>query len=383
MKSKKILLVHLGGFFLAAHFATVAYVNSSLLKQLVGNSSINLLYALGSLLGLILLALVPFLLRQHGSVPVFLFFIVLEVFAVLGMGISTLAHMIIILFLIHIAVDSVLYFCMDLHLEQETDTEGSTGRNRGFFLTASNAAWVLSPLLLALLVTEGDFSNIYFLSGAALIPLFIIAKVFFKNTEKAKAATANVLAMMRALLKGGDKARIIGVQFALQFFFAWMVIYLPLLLNLEIGFGWDKIGPLFTIMLFPFLLFELPAGFLSDKKIGEKEILFTGLAIMVLATLAIPNISLPVFAVWAAVLFATRVGASLVEVACESYFFKHVKEDDTALISLFRMARPFSYIIAPVIAIPVLIFFSYSASFYFLAGFTAFGLFFVPKVDTR
>jgi MFS family permease len=162
-----------------------------------------------------------------------------------------------------------------------------------------------------------------------------------------------------------------------------MIIYLPLLLSSEIGFGWDKIGVMFTIMLLPFLIFELPAGLLGDKKFGEKEILVLGFLIMFFATLVIPTISSPIFWLWALVLFGTRIGASLVEISSESYFFKHVKETDVGPISLFRMARPLSFILAPLIAIPVISFFSYSSSFYFLAFFTLLGLLFTPKVDTR
>ena len=162
-----------------------------------------------------------------------------------------------------------------------------------------------------------------------------------------------------------------------------MVIYLPLLLNKEMGFGWNKIGIIFIIMLLPFVVFELPAGFLADKKFGEKEILTLGFIIMFVSTLIIPTLASATVLVWAAVLFATRIGASFVEISSETYFFKHVKDEDTGIISLFRMVRPLSYVIAPLLALPIIFFFSYSASFYFLAFFVLLGLFFIPKIDTK
>ena len=122
---------------------------------------------------------------------------------------------------------------------------------------------------------------------------------------------------------------------------------------------------------------------MSDKKFGEKEFLILGFIIMALATLMIPLLQSKIFWLWAIVLFATRVGASTVEVASESYFFKHVKEDNTGLISLFRMGRPLSLIIAPLVALPIMGFLSYSASFYFLSIITISGLLFIPKKDTR
>jgi len=381
--NKRLKTVYWGGFLVAVHYALVAYVNSSLLGQYVGNNALDVLYIIGSILSLIFLSLAPYFLRKSGSLAVFLIFIALEMIAVFGMGVANAKSLIIALFIIHISADSVLYLCLDVNLEDETKSESTTGGKRGVFLTAQNAAWVLAPLALIFLVTGNAFGGIYILSGTALIPLFIIAALSLKNIKETKIVQSRIIPALRSLRRGGDQARIITLQFILNFFYAWMAIYLPLLLSKEMGFSWSSIGIMLTIMLLPFVLFELPAGFLADKKIGEKEILIAGLVIMCLATVAIPVISSPIFWIWAAVLFATRIGASLVEIASETYFFKHVKEEDTGIMSLFRMARPFSYVIAPLLALPVIYFFSYSASFYFLAFFVLLGLFFIPRVDTK
>jgi hypothetical protein len=383
VSKRRLWLVYLGGFVMAVHFASVSYINSSLLGQFVGNNVLSVLYVVGSLFAVVSLLLAPFLLRKYGSIYVFLFFIAIEILAVFGLGSISLATFIIFFFIVHLSADSILYLCLDVNLEQEIKTEGTTGHKRGILLAISNIAWVLSPLALIFLITQNSFSKVYFLSGIALIPLFLITLLFFKNTKKAGTKDANIFSIISLLWRGGDKARIIGVQFVLNFFYTWMVIYLPLLLNREIGFGWDKIGLIFIIMLLPSLIFELPAGIIGDKKTGEKEFIIAGLIIMFLATFLIPMITVPVFWIWAAVLFATRVGASLVEMSSESYFFKHVKEEDTGLISLFRIVRPLSFTIAPLFALPIIYFSSYSASFHFLAFFTILGLFFVPKRDTK
>lgn len=380
---KRLWLVYLTGFLMAVHFASVSYINSSLLNQFVGNSLLSVIFILGSIVGIVLLLWVPFLLRKYGSIWVFLFFLALAIFAVFGMGSISLASLVIFLFLIHLSVDSVLYFCLDINLEQETKAEGTTGGKRGLMLTISNVAWVFSPLALVFLISQNSFSKVYLLSGLALIPILFIVSLFFKDTKKSTPTESNIFKIVRALWHDGDKARIVGVQFMLNFFYSWMVIYLPLLLSREIGFGWDKIGYIFIIMLLPFVIFQLPAGFWADKKIGEKEILIAGFIIMSVATFAIPLLKTPTFWIWALVLFITRIGASLVEISAESYFFKHVKEEDTGLISLFRMARPLSYVVAPLFVIPIIYFFSYSVSFGFLAFFTLAGLLFIPKVDTK
>ena len=61
---------------------------------------------------------------------------------------------------------------------------------------------------------------------------------------------------------------------------------------------------------------------------------------------------------WAGLLFLTRVGASFVEITSESYFFKHVNEKNTGLISLFRMTKPIAYIITPAVVVSTLYFFT-------------------------
>lgn len=381
--NKKFGLVCLAGFIMSVHFASISYVNSSFLKQFVGDGAISLLYVAGSFLSIALFAFAVLWLRRHGSVLVLAAFAGLEILAVLGMALADSAALALAAFLTHISLYPLLYFCLDVHLEDETREENTTGRKRGVFLTTANAAWIIAPMALTFLVAPNDFSGIYFAAATALLPLIFLVVIFFKNTKRASARSANIILALMSLRKGGDKARVIGAQFMLYFFYAWMIIYLPLLLNREIGFSWDDIGFILSIMLLPFVIFQLPTGFLADKKLGEKELLITGFIIMFISTLAMPMLSMPAFWLWALVLFATRIGASIVEASSEIYFFKHVKEDDTALISLFRMVRPISLIIAPLISIPIIHYFSYSTSLYFLAFFVLCGLFFIPKVDTK
>ncbi len=378
-----IFPVFLAGFFLAVHYATVAYVNSSLLENIVGKNWLNIVYIIGSIFSIIALYFAPKLFRKVGSKHSLILFILLEIIAVFGMGSINLGIFIVLLFLLHHTFVPSLYLSLDVNMERHTKTEGTTGTKRGFLLAIQNIAWVVSPLALSFLIQNNNFDKIYFISGIALVLFFVVALIFFDNTKKADKEEADFFHIIKSFKKASDLRFIILCHFILNTFYAWMIVYLPLLLIKEIGFEWDKIGILFTIMLLPFLLLELPAGILADKKLGEKEILITGVLITSAFTMVIPFLKEPVFFVWAIVLFGTRIGASLFEISSESYFFKHVKEDDTGTISLFRALRPLSFIITPIIALPIIYFFSYQASFYFLSIITLLGLFFIPKVDTK
>src|SRR3989344_1380469 len=381
--NKRVYLVYLGGFLVAAHYALVVYLNSSLIKQFVGDNTLSLLYVIGSLCSIGTLLLAPFFLRKWGNVVTFLLFIFLEIIAVVGIGSVQLALIVLALFILHQAAESILYFCLDVALEHETTIEDTTGEKRSIFFTVQNVAWVLSPLMIAFLVRGDNFSNVYLLSGLMLAPLFILVFFFFRNPTLVKARDSYIGQAIKILFRGGDTARIFTIQFLLNFFYAWMLIYLPLTLNTEIGFGWDTIGVLFTIMLLPFILFEIPAGFLADRTFGEKDLLIIGLIIMTVATAFIPFLHTASFLLWAILLFSTRIGASIVEISAETYFFKHVKDKDTGLISFFRMAHSIARVFPPLFALLVLHFPSYGFSFLFLALITLSGLLFIPKKDTR
>lgn len=378
-----IFPVFLAGFFLAVHYATVAYVNSSLLENIVGKNWLNIVYIVGSILSVLALFLAPKLFRKFGSKSSLLLFVLLEIIAIFGIGSINFGILIVLLFLLHHTFVPSLYFSLDVNLERQISIEGTTGLKRGIFLTIQNIAWVVSPIALSFFISEGIFDRVYYISGISLIFLFGTTLALFENTKKADEKEADIFLTIKNLKKERDLRAVIFSHFILNLFYSWMIIYLPLMLVKEIGFDWSQIGILFTLMLLPFLIFQLPAGILADKKIGEKELLIAGIIITSLSTVSISFFNQPIFWMWAIILFSTRVGASIFEISSESYFFKHVKEDDTGIISLFRALRPISFIVAPILALPIIYFISYQTSFYFLGILVFLGLFFIPKIDTK
>jgi len=66
------------------------------------------------------------------------------------------------------------------------------------------------------------------------------------------------------------------ISFLYKVYLSCLVIYIPIYLHQNIGLNWSVLGIIFSVMLIPFLLIELPAGILADKLWGEKEILTYG-----------------------------------------------------------------------------------------------------------
>jgi MFS family permease len=154
-----------------------------------------------------------------------------------------------------------------------------------------------------------------------------------------------------------------------------MIIYTPIYLHEYLNFHWGEIGIIFTIMLLPFVILSFPLGKLSDK-MGEKEMLLIGFFISAVATLVIPFVKEPKLLTWALILFITRIGAATIEIMSESYFFKSINEENAEAISFFRNTTPLAYLVAPMLAIPILLLVpSFEYLFFVLGSLLFYGLF--------
>src|SRR3989344_1018563 len=185
---------------------------------------------------------------------------------------------------------------------------------------------------------------IYFLCFIAVLPL--LYQLFFKLSPRTWLPASFNLYQK---LTDHNLRRILKLDFLLNLFYFVMVIYLRLYLHSAIGFSWEKIGLIFTLMLIPFVLIEYPLGWLADKRWGEKEILTAGLIITSFATLPIAWLTSNNWLIWAGLLFLTRVGASAWETMKETYLFKHVNAGDIGVIGLSRLTAPSSYLIGALI----------------------------------
>jgi len=153
----------------------------------------------------------------------------------------------------------------------------------------------------------------------------------------------------------------------LSLFFSCVVIYIPIYLHETLGMDWNLIGPIFSFMLIPFLLVEIPAGIMADKYWGEKKMLFGGFIIIILSLLLFFFIDQPTVWLWAMVLFLSRFGAALIEAMRETYFFKIVDPGAIGYINIFRVTIPLGYVLGSGLALLVLAFFDLPYLFLFLA----------------
>jgi len=346
IKNKKtFLLIYAFAFFWALSGALISYIQSSYIGQFVRIEYVGLFIAVATFVTLISIWGLPRFIRRYNNYYASFFIIF-----VLAASYFLLAHftdswLVFIFFIINFTASSLLGITVDIFLEDISE-DGQTGRIRTRYMTIVNVAWASSPLLMGQLAGAAEYANVYFWSGIILLPaIMLLFKERRRLQDKVVYKNRNFSRLKDIFVDNQNLRNIFIAQFVLRLFYCWMVIYTPLYLHESLGISWQTIGIIFTIMLLPFIILELPAGYLADRYWGEQEILIIGFLIMGAATATIFFLTSTNVIIWAGVLFMTRVGAALVEAMEEAYFFKQIDKQDIDFISFFRDLYPLSWLV--------------------------------------
>ncbi|MBI2476430.1 MAG: MFS transporter [Candidatus Taylorbacteria bacterium] len=348
-RQSNVFVIYLLGFLFMLHGALPAYINSTFLSHFTTERFVGMLYAVSAVLTIWAFAAIPKVLRRFGNYRAMVFLLVVDFWSILGLAWFTDLLLVAACFIISFLAIALIGFNLDVFLESFS-RDAVTGKIRGAFLSTSNIAWIIAPLIGSFILSDGDYWKIFLAAAALILPILFLAR---NNLKNFKDSDYEIIPVKNTALEViGDKniRSVFFVSFLLQFFYSWMVIYTPLYLYTYIGFSWREIGIMFSIMLLPFVLTEAPLGKLADRRWGEKEVMAVGFIVMAIASLMIAFIGAKSFLLWTALLFASRIGAAMVEIMSETYFFKKVDSSRANVIGLFRTMRPWSYLISPVLA---------------------------------
>ncbi|MES2436646.1 MAG: MFS transporter [Patescibacteria group bacterium] len=345
--SSRLKFIYLGALILALHYSFTIYINSNFLSEYFSERTISYLYTSGAILTLIAFIISTSLIKRFGNFRVIIAVIFAEIISLLGLFATRDPALIKFFFIIHQALPPLLLMGLDVFLEGTLRTQASIGRIRSMYLTSMNLAFVISPLIVGKIISVSSYQVIYLIS-ALLCALFLFITVeSFRTIRTRELKEVNFLESVRTFLKHKDLCRIFIINFLLQSFYAVMVIYTPLYLHNVIGFDWQSIGAIFTVMLIPFVIFEAPLGRMFDAMHTEKDTLIVGFIIMALATVLMFSVTSTSIATWMLLLFFSRMGASFVEVASDYAFFLRISDQDVGLISVNKMTGPLAYIVIP------------------------------------
>ena len=294
------------------------------------------------------------LLRRFGNYKTFLVVLLIELVTLAFMMTSSTGWIVLAAFIVGHTMRNLAFFHLDIFLE-ELSPDKDTGGIRGMYLTIMNISFIIGPLLGGLLLTNGAYWKIFAVSIILLIPVLYILVMYLRTFADPNYKDLKLEHTTRRVWRNRNMLSIFAINSLLRFFYAWMIIYTPIYLIQHVGFSLSDTTFIIGFALVAFVLLQAPLGYLADKVTGEKEFLVEGFILLGISTMALTFITSTNFWVWVAALFVTRIGASIVEVMSESYFFKKIDSSDLNVIGFFRMLRPFVYTAAPLLASTLLI----------------------------
>lgn len=369
INKKGIVIIYILGFVISLSDSVSGYIQSSFLSNFFNNSTIGAVMAISALLTVFASFVYPKIIAKlnNQSTTLLISFIVMVTSLILSF--SNVKPIIITSFILRYVGLILLLVNLDIFLENKSDDK-HTGAIRSKYLTITNIAWLMSPILMGKLVKTTDYSNIFNFSFIILAITIIFTIIFKKSIvekEKYNWHEIELKQTLKTIWKRINLRRIFITALVLQVFYAIAVLYVPIKLNQELGLSWSSISIIFTFMLLPFVIFQYPAGIIADKYLGEKEIMIGGSIILILASIIIAKLTSTSILVWSAALFFSRIGAAIYEAMQETYFYKHVDSSDISLITMFRQTRPTGWLIGSLIAFVFLNFITISQLFYIVA----------------
>ncbi len=345
-------IIYLAGFIFTLPIALTSYINSSFLGIHLNSYYVSIVYVIASILTILGLLEMPRALTHIGNrITSLILSLVMSIALVLLAFISN-GYIVVGAFMLYFISSNLIVATLDIFIE-DLSKHSSVGKFRGLFLTIVSMSWVISQIISGSIIAKSSYTGIYLVSAVLMLLLSGIFILFLHDFTDPRYKKISIKQVIKTFTHNKHLSRVYLLNFILKFFFAWMFIYTPIYLHETLLLGWEKIGFIFTIMLLPFVFLSYPLGKLSDK-IGEKKMLKMGFLIAGFATLTLPFITTGVVWKLALVLFMTRIGAAIIEVMSESYFFKAVTEENADAISFFRNTTPVSFIIAPLVALPIL-----------------------------
>lgn len=339
----KLHLLKVVAFLMGFQMALALYILSSFLKERSGIGNIGIFYVISYIASFYVMINLHHLIKRHGKSTMFLMFLVIKIIALFGMGLFFESSIAVVFAVWSLMSGALAWVGLDLLIENYSKDK-VTGSIRGAYLAVMNAGVLIAPFLATWIVENMGYRFVFFFAANITAIAAVIILMFFRKVNHNIKKSISAKEVFKKILKKKNLSRIYYVSFLLELFYAVAVVYTPLYLR-QLGVSWVEIGIIFTVMLVPFVILQYPLGVLADKKTGEKEWLLAAIVLTAIFTATIGFINSRDIIVWMGVLFMTRVGAAIIEVMRESYFYKQVGPADVDLIDFFRTTRSVAYVV--------------------------------------
>ncbi len=378
--------VYLLAIIFSYHTLLVAYNTSSFIGTYLHPTAVGVLHGAGALAAVGIFLIFPKLLTRFGNVLVGIAIMLAATTLLLLLALFSSPLVLILALGLFLAINPLVYLVIDVFSETLIGkSEADTGKKRGLTLSLMSAAAVFAPLSMGFLMSgHNDYTQLFFASaGVGLIFVAILVGAF-RHFYDPVYEDLPMLPIIKAAYQDKNLATVILAHFLLQLFFSWIIIYVPLYLFSVVGFSWQEIALIISAGLIAYVLFEFPTGIIADKWLGEQEMMALGFLVIAITTASFGIMGGVGILGWMGIMFVNRIGASLVEVTTESYFFKQINGKDAALMSLFRLLRPAANVVGAFLGALLLGIFSFTLFFIIGAFILTLGVF-IPRylIDTK
>ncbi len=370
-QKKKLGKINLTILALGFLDAFLVYILSAYISPITGEKLVGIFYLVTFAVVFLVLFFFHRIVERLGQSRTLYFFLGMAIIASVLLSKLALSWVAVFVALLFLVAANATYVALDILLENFSE-DSFSGRIRGLNLTLMNLGLLLAPLLSVLVLEDYGYAGVFFVLTLGYSVTFLYALLAFRYDNHPTNQKIALFHSVRQIWREKNLRRIYSISFAMEFFYALMIVYMPLHL-LSLGVSWEQIGVLFTIMLIPFVLVQYPLGLIADKRYGEKELLIICLGIALVATYGLTRIEGPDILFLGTLLFLSRVGIAGVEVLRDSFFYKHIGADDTDLIAFFRTTRSLANISATLVVLPLFIFFPIASFLYVAALMLFFG----------
>lgn len=346
-----LILLAFINFLYALNHLTTVYINSTLLGQFFSAEMVSILFIISALLSILAIIVAPTIIARLGVWKTLVISIPLLQASLIFLGFAGTAFAAFTFFMFRTIFARSIPYLLDLYVESVVKDESRTGNARGTYLTGYNIGAILGPIIASVLVIGTNYAPAYIFSAVILLPLLYLVVIQLKKLTPATPEPGHLIESLKGLWTCHISVRYtMFVHLIFRSTTAAYGIYVPLYL-VQAGYSWQVIGMLIAFAVIPYFLLEYPIGLVVDNLVSEKKIMIIGLFILAFATASLSLIPVTYIALWAIPFIFTRVGAAFIEISTESYFFKQVTEQDSSLISIFRVLSPLGVIVAPAVAL--------------------------------
>lgn len=364
---RSLRILYFLGFILALSTAIPTYIESNYIKEFVNAEKVGLFFIVANIFTFLLILVFPSLIERFKNYRVAQVILGINFIALIAMSLANSSLGLYIAFILLMSSINLIWINMDVFVENFTAVS-SAGQTRTMYFTFMNLGWVFAPMIASYFIKGSNYRPVYLMAAALLIPFYIIFIKKGRNLkDKVKYEKNHIWKTIKTAFKTKDVRGIFCLATLLHLFYSLAVVYMPIYLHENMGLSWSQLGIAFSFMLLPFIIFEIPAGIIADKYLGEKEIMAAGFTILIISLLLFFWVQSSSIVVWGLILFFSRIGAALVEAMREAYFFKIVEAKEVGLINFFRTAQPLGYLVGTGLGTIILIFYPIQFIFLILA----------------